>query len=330
MAGVSDLPFRLLCTEQGAGCVSTEMVSAKAITYRNQKTRELMEISPKEHPVALQLFGSEPAIFAEAIDLIADQSFDILDINMGCPMPKIVNNQEGSALMKNPAKIEEIVRACVRACEKDPQKPPRPVTVKLRAGFDADHINAVECALAAQSGGASGVAVHARTKEQYYSGTADLAVIRSVKEALSIPVIGSGDVIDAQSAKRMFDETNADGIMIARAARGNPWIFQQIISALQAYEEAKGESGLHTGRQGANESVWQIPTVTDAQRKETMLRHARLLMEVKGEYIATRELRKHLAWYTAGRPGAARLRERMYTMESREEVEQMICEIFDK
>lgn len=334
MAGVTDLPFRLLCKRQGAGAVCMEMVSAKAITYRNEKTWDLMRISEEERPVVLQLFGSEPEIMARAKEMIADIPYDILDINMGCPMPKIVNNGEGSALMKDPRLIEELVRSVVgesagtgtvthfspgsdqpeNSAEKRVSVPvphDSPVTVKLRSGFDEAHINAVECALAAEAGGASAVTIHARTREQYYTGRADYSVIRAVREAVHIPVIGSGDVTDGPSAVRMIEETGCDGIMIARAAQGNPWIFREVTGFLADAKEI-------------------IPRPTDAEMCETILAHARMLTEQKGEYIAVREMRKHLAWYTAGRKGSARLRGRMNTIASMNDIEQMCHEIFDK
>ena len=314
MAGVSDLPFRLLCREMGAGCVCMEMVSAKAITYRNLKTWELMKTTEAERPVVLQLFGSEPEIMARAKEMIRDIPYDILDINMGCPMPKIVNNGEGSALMKNPKLIEELVRSVVG--EKYDSVPVplsyfSPVTVKLRSGFDAAHINAVECALAAQAGGASAVTIHARTRDQYYAGRADYSVIRAVKEAVHIPVIASGDVTDGPSAVRMFEETGCDGIMIARAAQGNPWIFREVTGFLADAKET-------------------IARPADDEMLRTVLRHARMLAAQKGEYIATREMRKHLAWYTAGRKGSARFRGKLNAIVSLEDLEQMCHEIFDK
>ena len=229
MAGISDLPFRLLCSEQGAGLVTMEMISAKAICYGNRKTAELMQSEEEERPVSMQLFGCEPEFIAKALDIIGERPevhFDLLDINMGCPVPKVVNNGEGSALMKDPALIEKIVRAASEHTDK-------PVTVKLRKGFDDAHINAVECALAAQEGGAKMVAVHGRTRPQMYSGTADWTVIADVKAALSIPVIGNGDITDGKSARRLIDETGCDGVMIARASQGNPWIFREVKAYLE-------------------------------------------------------------------------------------------------
>lgn len=301
MAGISDLPFRLLCHEQGAGLVCMEMVSAKAITYKNKNTDKLMDIHPSEHPVSLQLFGSEPDVMAEATRMIADKPYDILDVNMGCPVPKVVGNGEGSALMKKPELIEEIVKALVSATD-------RPVTVKIRKGFNDNSINAVECALAAQQGGAAAVAVHGRTREQYYSGKADWSIIGKVKDAVNIPVIGNGDVVDGPSAKALFEETGCDGIMIARAAQGNPWIFREVVSYL------KGEG---TPDRPSPQEVY-----------DTVMRHADLQLEYKGEYIGIREMRKHVSWYTAGYPGSARFRNIINQMEDMESLKKACGDIF--
>ncbi len=301
MAGISDLPFRLLCHEQGAGLVCMEMVSAKAITYKNKNTDKLMDIHPSEHPVSLQLFGSEPDVMAEATRMIADKPYDILDVNMGCPVPKVVGNGEGSALMKKPELIEEIVKALVSATD-------RPVTVKIRKGFNDNSINAVECALAAQQGGAAAVAVHGRTREQYYSGKADWSIIAKVKDAVNIPVIGNGDVVDGPSAKALLEETGCDGIMIARAAQGNPWIFREVVSYL------KGEG---TPDRPSPQEVY-----------DTVMRHADLQLEYKGEYIGIREMRKHVSWYTAGYPGSARFRNIINQMEDMESLKKACGDIF--
>lgn len=301
MAGISDLPFRLLCHEQGAGLVCMEMVSAKAITYKNKNTDKLMDIHPSEHPVSLQLFGSEPDVMAEATRMIADKPYDILDVNMGCPVPKVVGNGEGSALMKKPELIEEIVKALVSATD-------RPVTVKIRKGFNDNSVNAVECALAAQQGGAAAVAVHGRTREQYYSGKADWSIIAKVKDAVNIPVIGNGDVVDGPSAKALFEETGCDGIMIARAAQGNPWIFREVVSYL------KGEG---TPDRPSPQEVY-----------DTVMRHADLQLEYKGEYIGIREMRKHVSWYTAGYPGSARFRNIINQMEDMESLKKACGDIF--
>ena len=293
MAGVTDLPFRLLCREQGAGLICMEMVSAKAIYYHNKNTEELMKIHPKEKPVSLQLFGSDPDIISEMAKKIEEKPFDILDINMGCPVPKVVNNGEGSALMKNPFLVEEILTKLVKAIKK-------PVTVKIRKGFDDEHINAVEIARIAQDCGVSAVAVHGRTREQYYSGKADWDIIAAVKQAVNIPVIGNGDVDSPDAAAKMLSYTGCDGVMIGGAAQGNPWIFREVVHFL--------ETGEYLER----------PSIQE--KKELILRHADLQLQVKGEYTAVREMRKHLSWYTVGMPHSARFRQTINTMESMEEL----------
>ena len=300
MAGVTDLPFRLLCREQGAGLLCMEMISAKAIYYNNRNTESLLKIHPDEQPVSLQLFGSDPKIMSEMAKRIEERPFAILDVNMGCPVPKVVKNGEGSALMKEPKLVYEIVNALVKAIEK-------PVTVKIRKGFDDEHVNAVEIAKIIEEAGASAVAVHGRTREQYYSGKADWDIIRQVKEATSIPVIGNGDVTSPQKAEELVRQTGCDGIMIARGAEGNPWIFSEMI----AYEE--------TG---------VVPPRPDKDAvREMMLRHARLQLQYKGEYCGIREMRKHVAWYTKGLKGAARLREKVNEVESLEELENLLTSL---
>lgn len=303
MAGVSDLPFRLLCSKQGAGMVCMEMVSAKAIMYRNRNTEELLQIHPQEGPASLQLFGSDPDIIADMAKQIEDRPFAVLDINMGCPVPKVVNNGEGSALMKNPKLAEEIVRKTVAAISK-------PVTVKIRRGFDEEHVNAVEMAKRMEDAGAAAVAVHGRTREQFYSGQADWEIIAKVKEAVSIPVIGNGDVDSPQKAKQMLEETGCDGIMVARAARGNPWIFREITSYLE------------------NETIPERPT--GEEMYEMIMEHGKLMLECKGEYTAVREMRKHVSWYTVGYPNSARLRGMINSLESMEELERCVKDIFIK
>ena len=293
MAGVTDLPFRLLCKEQGAGLICMEMVSAKAIYYKNKNTESLLEIDPREKPVSLQLFGSDPEIMAQMAHQIEERPFDILDINMGCPVPKVVNNCEGSALLKDPAQVRKIVTAVVKAIDK-------PVTVKIRRGFDDDHVNAVEIAKIIEDCGAAAVAVHGRTREQYYSGKADWDIIRQVKEAVQIPVIGNGDVTSPETAIALMDETGCDGVMIGRAVRGNPWLFSEILYYM--------EKGHHKAR----------PTIEEV--KTMILKHACMQVEVKGEYTALREMRKHVAWYTAGFPHSARLRARTNEISTMEEL----------
>lgn len=297
MAGVTDLPFRLLCREQGAGLVCTEMVSAKAIMHGNKNTDTLMEIYPEERPVSLQLFGADADIISEMAKRIEERPFDILDINMGCPVPKVVNNGEGSALMKNPRLVEEIVEKTVKATGK-------PVTVKIRKGFDAEHVNAVEIARIAEGCGASAVIVHGRTREQFYAGSADWDIIRQVKQAVGIPVIGSGDIRCPEDAAAMEKETGCDGFMIGRAARGNPWIFKEMNSWF--------ERGIREPRPSAGEV------------RKLLRRHAALQMEHKGEYTAVREMRKHVAWYTAGYPHSARLRARINEADTMEELKELL------
>ncbi len=297
MAGVTDLPFRLLCREQGAGLLCMEMVSAKAIYYRNRNTEALLTIHEQEPPVSLQLFGSDADIISEMAKQIEERPFSILDLNMGCPVPKVTGNGEGSALMKDPKLVEEIVRKTVRAIRK-------PVTVKLRKGFDEGHINAVEIAKIAEANGASAVAVHGRTREQYYSGKADWDIIRQVKEAVRIPVIGNGDVVSPETAEAMLQETGCDGIMIGRGAQGNPWLFRQILHWME------------TGEKEEKPTIEEIKTM--------ILRHARLLEEYKGTYTGIREMRKHVAWYTAGCPGSAKLRARVNEVESFSQLEDLI------
>ena len=296
MAGVCDLPFRLLCKEKGAAMVCTEMVSAKAIYYNNKNTKELLTIDKNEGPVSLQLFGSEPKLMAEMAKRIEEIPFDILDFNMGCPVPKVVNNGEGSALMKNPVLAGYIIEAMANAISK-------PVTVKIRAGFDAEHINAVEIAKIAENSGAAAITVHARTREQYYSGKADREIIRLVKEAVTIPVIGNGDIDCYESAKHMLEYTGCDGVAIGRGAEGNPWIFEELNAKYAGLDYNK-------------------PSLEEV--KEMIMRHAKMLIDYKGEYIGIREMRKHAAWYTAGFKGASKLRGRLNEASSIESLEEII------
>lgn len=300
MAGVTDLPFRLLCKEQGAGLLCMEMVSAKGIFYNNKNTESLLQIHPEEVPVSLQFFGSDPKIVSEMAKRVEERPFSILDINMGCPVPKVVRNGEGSALMKNPKLVYELVSATVKAIKK-------PVTVKIRKGFDDEHINAVEIAKIIEEAGAAAVAVHGRTREQYYSGKADWEIIRQVKEAVSIPVIGNGDVASGEKAIAMREQTGCDGVMIARGAQGNPWIFSDLLE----YER--------TGRLPDRPDVEEI--------KQTMLRHARLQIEYKGDFTGIREMRKHVAWYTKGLKGSAKLREEINRVESYQELEELLFQL---
>ncbi len=299
MAGVTDLPFRLLCKEQGAGLLCMEMVSAKAILYKNKNTEELLSIDEREHPVSLQLFGSDPDIMAQIAHQIEERPFDILDINMGCPVPKVVNNGDGSALMKNPVLAGKIIEKTVNAVKK-------PVTVKIRKGFDDEHINAVEMAHIAEESGAAAIAVHGRTREQYYSGNADWEIIRKVKEAVSIPVIGNGDLTCAKDVEKMAEETGCDGFMIGRGVQGNPWLFHQILHYFETGEELKKPSF---------EEVTQM-----------LLRHAAMQLEFKGEYTGIREIRKHAAWYTAGYKNSSKLRGRINEVENYEQLKALFEE----
>ena len=299
MAGVTDLPFRLLCKEQGAGLLCMEMISAKALQYKNKNTKALLAIHPEEYPVSLQLFGSDPDIVSEMAKGIEELPFQILDINMGCPVPKVVKNGEGSALMKNPKLVYQIVSKTVKAIRK-------PVTVKIRKGFDDMHVNAAEIAKIVEEAGGAAVAVHGRTREQYYSGKADWEVIRQVKEAVSIPVIGNGDVVSGETALAMMKQTGCDGVMIGRAAQGNPWIFRELAEY--------GKTGVHSERPAKE------------MRKNAMLRHARLQIEFKGKYLGIREMRKHVAWYTKGMEGSAKLREAINRVESYDELEELLNE----
>lgn len=300
MAGVTDLAFRRLCKEQGAGLLCMEMISAKAISYKNKNTRALMEIDPVEHPISMQLFGSEPELMTEVAKEIEEEPFDILDINMGCPVPKVVNNGEGSALLKTPDLIEEIVRKVSSAIKK-------PVTVKVRIGFENEPIDIVEIAKRIEDAGAAALAVHGRTRQQYYSGTADWDTIRRVKEAITIPVIGNGDVDSPLKAEALIKQTGCDAVMIGRAVRGNPWLFRELNHYFQ--------TGELLGRPSAEEI------------REMILRHARKQIELKGEFVGIREMRKHVAWYTAGMRHSAGLRRESNTIESYEALEQLLSRL---
>ena len=302
MAGVTDLPFRKLCKEQGAGLICTEMVSAKAISFHNKNTEALMEMDPSEHPVSLQLFGSEPELMAEVAKSIEERPFEILDINMGCPVPKVVNNGEGSALLKNPKLIGKIIKAVSGAIRK-------PVTAKMRIGFEGYPVDPVEIAKIMEDSGAAAIAVHGRTRQQYYSGHADWDTIRKIKEAVRIPVIGNGDVDSPEKAEALLKETGCDAVMIGRAVRGNPWIFRELNHYFLTGEK--------------------LPRPSAEEIREMFLRHARMQIEIKGEFTGIREMRKHVAWYTAGMRHSAGLRRESNLIADYQALEELLAHLKD-
>lgn len=298
MAGVTDLPFRLLCKEQGASLVYTEMVSAKAMHYNDAETLKLTETHPDERPVAAQIFGSEPEIMAEAAERLSKrEDIALIDINMGCPAPKIVKNGEGCTIMKNPQQVRSIVRAVVNSSLK-------PVTVKIRKGWDDKNVNAVEIATICEEEGAKAVTVHGRTREQYYSGKTDISIIAEVKGALTIPVIGNGDIKTPEDAKNMLDISGCDGIMIGRGAQGNPWIFKNIADYLA--------KGAYNNKPHNNLLL------------ETILRHYSLMEQYKGEKTAILEMRKHIGWYFHGFFDSAKLRAKIFTTRNKEEIVEIL------
>lgn len=297
MAGITDSVFRMLCKEQGCGLVFTEMVSAKGLYYDNKRTGDLLDTQLDEGPVGVQIFGSDPDIMAEIVAIIANTDIDLIDINMGCPAPKIVKNGEGAALMKNPKLAGQIVRAVVKVTDK-------PVTVKMRSGWDEGSINAIDLAMIVEDAGAKAVTLHGRTREQFYSGTADWDIIRRAKERLSIPVIGNGDIFSAQAGRDMLEQTGCDAIMVARGAQGNPWIFRELRACLRGEE---------------------LPQAPSPKEKiETAKRHLRLLVDLKGQRIGVNEMRKHLAWYIKGLKNASQIKRRVNTADTVKELESLL------
>ncbi|WP_304341093.1 tRNA dihydrouridine synthase DusB [Metaclostridioides mangenotii] len=293
MAGVTDLAFRLICKEKGCDLLYTEMINAKALCYDDEKTKKMLNIREEEHPVSVQIFGSDPNYMGRAADILNEYPNEILDINMGCPAPKVIKNGDGSALMRNPKLAGEVLKAVVKNSIK-------PVTLKIRKGWDDNSINALEIAKIAEDAGISAIAVHGRTREQYYSGAADWDIIKQVKEAVKVPVIGNGDVFDIKSAIKMLDKTGCDAIMIGRGSQGNPWIFSQINSYL--------DNGI------------AIPEPSALEKINTAIKHLNLALEEDGEYVAVREMRKHIAWYLKGLKNSARLRDEINKIESYDDV----------
>lgn len=302
MAGVTDLPFRIVCKKYGRpGLVCNEMVSAKAIVYEDEKTRLMLNRQNEKPPISMQIFGSEPDVMGQAAKEVSQIS-DILDVNMGCPAPKVVKNGDGSRLLQNLSLVGEIVREVVKNSEK-------PVTVKIRKGWDNEHIIAVEAAKIIEEAGANAIVVHGRTRDEFYSGQADWDIIRQVKEAVKIPVIGNGDIKSEEDALRMFEETNVDGIMIGRGALGNPWIFKKI-----AYYLEHGE---------------KLPEISNEEKYKVILEHYDLLEKEKGEYTATREIRKHIAWYVKGMKNATVIRDEINRVESSNDFRKILKEYFE-
>jgi tRNA-dihydrouridine synthase B len=301
MAGVTDMPFRILCKEQGCGLVYTEMVSAKGIHYNDERSNKLAEVNEAEKPASVQIFGSEPVVMAEIAEKLNQSDADIIDINMGCPTPKITKNGEGSALVLNPNLAGKIISAVSKATNK-------PVTVKIRKGWDESNVNAVEIAKIAEDNGAKAIAIHGRTREQFYSGISDWDIISSVKEAVSIPVIGNGDVFSPEDAREMLIKTNCDAVMIGRGAQGNPWVFKRVLHYLDTGE--------------------LLPLPSRDDKLKMIIRHMDMLIDQKGEQGGVREMRKHIAWYIKGMRNSTYVKQEVFRLASRDEIVQVLEHFF--